>query len=951
MVWVVEKRCEDVCHSPRSGCDIVWLDIESSKFFIMQQKLEDQSKIKSSLTGSQDSLILPEALRFQYVHPKCVIQQNMHYRITTKAEYSLNNTPLVIALATDSKTINNHWKTIREQIIPLFHQTGLYPAHSTDEFSAFDWSQLLLLQVVHLSNIEPEPNNELIVEITPKHDEPEETKAEMTLLAPVRKKRRRKRKSKTKSVQGSKHTKFSRSSSHKVVTTLALSAVKQDEDDYEDRPRSARVSEEAVMPLLDLQQAEVHKSEILECFQSFQLVDDKLLQARSCFIVTIDKNRKKLLVGVLMLSKGGYMCFYSKKTPLRLAIPFYTVERVHTNQNDQYPNNLSILTCRDEEFLFAGVGNIRQFTSAWSKLFSKRCKALQKIISKHSTMIRVSEEPHRRFRIFKKSAPSRIQFTTVDPLFDLCFRAVDEKMEFHSSCILLVPPVHQTLISGSLFVGEEDLFFVGANHSIVFNTEFSNIDSMEANDSGSSKEVLLSLGSVDYPILLQDVPNAVSELLLTRFMQRKSQEQDQSSLAHYTYTMSQRMTELDSMKQELIEKTLAPTSDYIWGLWKLYMKCHDKFSFRTDLLRRLIYAGIPNSLRGEVWSNLAGINEKRASSNEVSYGCMIQHFRDRISVATNDIKRDIHRSLPQHLFFQELQGRQTLEEILCMYSWRNESIGYCQSMNLICAMLLLYTTTENAYYLLSVVCENMLPNYYTPSMEGSLTDQQVLRSLMEEFIPDIDLKLKELDVPIAVITLPWFLCLFIHCVPLEVNLRIIDMFFAQGRPALFRFALAIFYICRDDIMDATDSMEVVFAIKESIQTIEADHLIRTSFLFNVIPVHRIDTLWAEHYPQVLKEIRKSNGSTELPVMPEQGFDAPSNRASTEPTPQVTFRRFGDQAPAQSFRLQQSNDDLRKSLLHAKRAPEVSHTTASLIYLIREGFTGQVLSRDSDTDLV
>lgn len=53
-------------------------------------------------------------------------------------------------------------------------------------------------------------------------------------------------------------------------------------------------------------------------------------------------------------------------------------------------------------------------------------------------------------------------------------------------------------------------------------------------------------------------------------------------------------------------------------------------------------------------------------------------------------------------------------------------------------------------------------------MDGSLTDQQVLRSLIEEYLPNVHKQLVDLNVPIAVITLPWFLCLFIRTIPWEV---------------------------------------------------------------------------------------------------------------------------------------------------------------------------------------
>jgi hypothetical protein len=79
------------------------------------------------------------------------------------------------------------------------------------------------------------------------------------------------------------------------------------------------------------------------------------------------------------------------------------------------------------------------------------------------------------------------------------------------------------------------------------------------------------------------------------------------------------------------------------------------------------------------------------------------------------------------------------------YSWRNPSLGYCQSMNFIAAVLLLYLPPSDAYevrtptilerWVLNVVshtqvlariAEDFLPNYYTTEMTGSLLDQVFL---------------------------------------------------------------------------------------------------------------------------------------------------------------------------------------------------------------------------------
>ncbi|XP_057709314.1 TBC1 domain family member 8 [Corythoichthys intestinalis] len=211
--------------------------------------------------------------------------------------------------------------------------------------------------------------------------------------------------------------------------------------------------------------------------------------------------------------------------------------------------------------------------------------------------------------------------------------------------------------------------------------------------------------------------------------------------------------------------------------------------FRTDKVQRLVAMGIPESLRGELWMMLSDASSD-LDSHPGYYAGLVQTSMGQTSLTTDEIERDLHRSLPDHPAFQNPTGIAALRRVLTAYAHRNPKIGYCQSMNILASVLLLYAKEEEAFWLLVAVCERMLPDYFNRRVIGAQVDQSVFEQLISERLPDLADHFPDLST-LSSVSLSWFLTVFVSVLPFHSAVCVVDCFFFHGIKAIFQLALAV----------------------------------------------------------------------------------------------------------------------------------------------------------------
>lgn len=250
-------------------------------------------------------------------------------------------------------------------------------------------------------------------------------------------------------------------------------------------------------------------------------------------------------------------------------------------------------------------------------------------------------------------------------------------------------------------------------------------------------------------------------------------------------------------------------------LWAEYLRENGRnlTLVRQPTFARLFRVGLPNRLRGELWELTSGSLFLRLQKPSL-YTDTLTKFNGRESLAIDEIEKDLNRSLPEYAGFQSQEGIGRLRRVLTAYSWVNEEVGYCQAMNIVVAALLIFMSEPQAFSLLSILCDRLLPGYYSTTMYGTLLDQRVFESLVEKTMPILWNHLVKSDVQLSVVSLPWFLSLYINSMPLVFAVRVLDVFFLEGPKVLFQVGLAILRMNGEELLDVTDDGTFIQILKE-----------------------------------------------------------------------------------------------------------------------------------------
>ncbi len=273
-------------------------------------------------------------------------------------------------------------------------------------------------------------------------------------------------------------------------------------------------------------------------------------------------------------------------------------------------------------------------------------------------------------------------------------------------------------------------------------------------------------------------------------------------------------------------------------------------SVGTPKTRKLIWSGIPPSLRGRVWllacgndlhvtRDLFGIFRERAADNKAASTTaeLAALSRDASTASAKLVGRedsvllidtDLARTFPQLSFFQPGGPMyDTLRDVLEAYVCYRPDIGYVQGMSYLAALLLLQMDTYECFQCLSNLLNRtvMLVSFKMnrTQIEGYM---ELLRALLRKHVPKVEAQFQQQNIVLETFAIDWILTLFAKSLPLEVAARLWDIFLFEGEVFLFRAIVGVLKFLAPEIAknDFEENMKLLTHLP---QDLDVEELLKT----------------------------------------------------------------------------------------------------------------------------
>jgi len=276
----------------------------------------------------------------------------------------------------------------------------------------------------------------------------------------------------------------------------------------------------------------------------------------------------------------------------------------------------------------------------------------------------------------------------------------------------------------------------------------------------------------------------------------------------------------------------------------------------TDKVRDMIIYNVPDKLRGEIWKTISGnpasishdyyqllvIKGKRIGDvimkkagieksgqpeydseylrTKIEYNMMAMNpgvsHEESIVIIENDLPRTFTSMETYNQKTEEGQKNiEKLRRILRAFTVLRPDVGYVQGMSYLAGFLLLDNDEYDTFVLFhNLVIKSQILSFYKFKADDIIQRLKFFRQAFLVELPDLWEYFEEEKIDPRSYVYEWVMTFYTRALPTKVAKRVWDLYFIDGFPLLFKWALAILKIVQDKIL-YSDISEVMNTLKNT----------------------------------------------------------------------------------------------------------------------------------------
>lgn len=226
-----------------------------------------------------------------------------------------------------------------------------------------------------------------------------------------------------------------------------------------------------------------------------------------------------------------------------------------------------------------------------------------------------------------------------------------------------------------------------------------------------------------------------------------------------------------------------------------------------------VWDKVPRHMRSELWMSELH-KESTGTRAAARYSELL--FKDIPKDTLDGISKDVARTYPCIERFACRDGQQAILRVLRAYAAYDPDIGYCQGMNFIAGLLLLYLETESFAFggLVVLMEERGLRELYNHDMSRLQAELWQLSQLMPKGLSE---HLEKHGVLPVLFASSWLLTCFAVDFPISFAARVMDVLLTDScEKVMLKVALAILKKCQRQLKRRHDMEEILVYLKSEV---------------------------------------------------------------------------------------------------------------------------------------